>query len=99
MFLLFFLFEILCLVISGTTENSIFVKELIHEADPQSRPLVIIVFAYVVRTYVRPYVRLHFSKPNKFQAKTMSATGEVVGWPSGSLMAPVLYCLVFLVAG
>ena len=27
---------------------------LIHEADPQSRPVVVIVFAHVVRSYVRP---------------------------------------------
>ena len=43
---------------------------LIHEADPQSRPVVIIVFAHVVRP--------HLSKQNKYQAKTMSATGETV---------------------
>ena len=34
---------------------------LIHSADPQSRPVVIIVSAHVVRTYVR----LHFSKSSK----------------------------------
>ena len=28
---------------------------MIHSADPQSRPVVIIVFAHVVRSYVRPY--------------------------------------------
>ena len=39
---------------------------LIHEADPQSRPVVIIVFCTC-----RPSVRQHFSKQNKFQAKTM----------------------------
>ena len=39
---------------------------LIREADPQS---------HVIRSYVRP----HFSKPNKCQAKTMFATGETVG--------------------
>ena len=43
---------------------------MIHEADPQSRPVVIIVFAHVCP---------HFSKQNKFQAKTMFATGETVG--------------------
>ena len=48
---------------------------LIHEADPQqSRPVVIIVFAHV-----RPSTRPHFSKQNKFHAKTMFATGETVG--------------------
>ena len=30
---------------------------LIHSADPQSRPVGIIVFAHVVSSYVRPYVR------------------------------------------
>ena len=34
---------------------------LIHSADPQSRPVVIIVFIHVVRTCVRP----HFSKSTK----------------------------------
>ena len=43
----------------------------IHSANPQSRPVVIIVFAHVVRSSVRP----HFSK----QKKTMFATGETVG--------------------
>ena len=49
---------------------------MVHEAYPQSRPrpVVIIVSAHVVRSYVR----LHFSQ-NKFQAKTMFATGETVG--------------------
>ena len=54
------------------------VFKLIHEADPQSRPVVLIVFAHVVRPYVRPSVRPHFSKQNKFQAKTMIATCETV---------------------
>ena len=43
---------------------------LIHEANTQSRPVVIIVFAHVVRSSVRP----HFSK-KKFQAETMFAVG------------------------
>ena len=50
-------------------------QNLIHEADPQSRSVVIIVFAHVVRSSVRP----HFSNQNKFQAKTMFATGGTVG--------------------
>ena len=48
---------------------------LIHEADPQSRPVVIIMFAHVVRSSVRP----HFLKQNKFQVKTMFAIGKTVG--------------------
>ena len=38
---------------------------LIHLADPQSRPVVITIFARVVYTSVRPPVRLHFSKSRK----------------------------------
>ena len=53
--------------------------KLIHEADPQSRPVVIIVFAHVVRLYVRTSVHPHFSKQNKFQENTMFVTGETVG--------------------
>ena len=41
-------------------------KLLIHSANPQSRPVVIFVF-----THVHPSVRLHISKQNNFQAKTM----------------------------
>ena len=44
---------------------------LIHSAGPQTRQVVIIVFVRVVSP--------HFSKSNKFQAKTMFATGETVG--------------------
>ena len=44
---------------------------LIHEADPQSQQVVIIVFAHVVRSSVRS----HFSKQSKFQAKAMFTTG------------------------
>ena len=53
---------------------------LIHKADPQSRPVVIIVFAHVppyFRTSVSPFQNL--AKLNKFQAKTMFSTGETVG--------------------
>ena len=48
---------------------------LIHEVDPQSRTVVIIVFAHVVRSSVRP----HYSKQTKFLAQAMFATGETVG--------------------
>ena len=50
-------------------------QKLIHEADPQTRPVVIIVYAHVARPSVSP----HFSKQNKFQAKAMFANGETVG--------------------
>ena len=49
---------------------------LIHSADPQSRPVWIIVFAHV-RPSVRPFQNL--AKQNIFQAKTMFTTGETVG--------------------
>ena len=48
---------------------------LILEADLQSRPVVIIVFAHVLRPSVRP----HFSKQSKFQAKTLFTTARTVG--------------------
>ena len=63
---------------------------LIHEADPQSRLIVIIVFAHVVRLSVRH----HFSKQNNFQAKTVFATGETVGrlsWVIGDT------CVIFII--
>ena len=53
-------------------------QKLIHSANPQSRPVGIIVFAH---SYVCPSVRPHFLKQNKFQAKTMFATVETVGLP------------------
>ena len=46
--------------------------------DPQGRPTVTDGSDHCVCT-CRPSVRLHFSKQNKFQAKTMFATGETVG--------------------
>ena len=51
---------------------------LIHSADPQKRPVVIIVFAHVVRPSVRPSIPSFpsLAKQNKFQAKTMFTTGE-----------------------
>ena len=46
---------------------------LIQEADPQSQPVVIIVFAHVVRPHFSKY-----TKQNKFQAKTLFTTGQTV---------------------
>ena len=51
--------------------------KLIHEADPQSLLVVIIVSAHVVHPSVRPSPL--FTKQNKFQANTMFATDETVG--------------------
>ena len=50
-------------------------SQLIHKADQQALSVVIIVFANVVRSYVRP----HYSKQNKFQVKAIFATGETLG--------------------
>ena len=48
--------------------------------DPRGRPTVTVgsdhcIIVIIVRTSVRP----HFSKQNRFQAKTMFTTGEIVG--------------------
>ena len=53
------------------------IVKLIHSAHPQSRPVVIIVFAYVVRSSVPTSQNL--AKHNKIQAKTMFTSGETVG--------------------
>ena len=58
---------------------------LIQVADPQSWPVVIIVFAHLVRP--------HYAKQNIFQAKTMSDTGETVG------LAEWIILLVFKLCG
>ena len=54
---------------------------MIHSADLQSRLVVIIVFTHVVRTSVRTCVSTfqNVTKQNKFQVKTILATGESVG--------------------
>ena len=50
---------------------------LIHSANPKSRPVGIIVFAYVIRTSVPTFQNL--GKQTKFQAKAMFTTGGTVG--------------------
>ena len=67
---------------------------MIHEVDPQSRLLVIIDFAHVVLSYVRPSVPTSQNKTN-FQLKQWSLLARLWVWPSGSLMKPVLLCLSF----
>ena len=52
-------------------------EKLIHSADPQSRPVVIIIFGHVVRPFVRPSP-LFKSRKTK-QQKTMFATGVTLG--------------------
>ena len=51
---------------------------MIHEADPQSRPVVIIIFARGVCTSVRPHI-LNFANQSNFQAKIVIATGGTIG--------------------
>ena len=67
-------------------------SQLIHEAYPQSRPVVIIVFVHVVRSSVRP----HFSKQNNFQAKAMFSTGETVGLAEWIIDDTCLVSICFL---
>ena len=52
---------------------------LIHSANPQSRPIGIIVFAHVVRLYIRPYVPTFQNQAKQNDVKTMFATGATVG--------------------
>ena len=60
---------------------------MIHSTDPQTRPIVISISAHVVRPSV--------TKQNKRRVKIMITTGGTVGWPSGSLMTPTLFALIF----
>ena len=70
---------------------------LIHSANPQSRPVGIIVFEHVVHTYVR--VRPHFSNLAKQNnRKQCSLLARLWVWPSGSLMTSVLYLLLLLLS-
>ena len=50
---------------------------LIHEADPQSRPVVIIVFAHVVHSYVCPSIR---PPVPTFQTKQISSESNDRYW-------------------
>ena len=54
---------------------------LIHEADPQSRPVVIIVFVHVVRPSVPT-----FQNKTNVTRKQCSLLARLWVWPSGSLM-------------
>ena len=59
---------------------------LIHEADHR-RPVLITIFTQSVRPSV--------SQSQNFKIKRQSLPAGTVGWPSGSLMTPVLYLLCF----
>ena len=65
--------------------------------DPRGRPTVPAGSDHcfcTCRLFLRPSVRpSHFSKQNKFQAKTCSLLARLWIWPSGSLMTPVLLLL------
>ena len=63
-------------------ENHTETRLLIHEADPQSRPIVITIFTHVVPTSFHPSVRF----------KAAISRGNHCR-PSGSLMTPVLFSL------
>ena len=65
----------------------LYVLFVIHMADPQLRPVVIIVFAHVARPYVRP----QFSK----SSKTMLVTGDTVDMAEWIIDDP---CLVFVIS-
>ena len=59
---------------------------LIHSADPQSRPVMIIVYTHVAR----PSIRSYFSKYSKTR-KPYSLLARLWVWPSGSSM---IFCFV-----
>ena len=59
---------------------------LIHEADPQ----------YHCFCTCRPFVRPHFSKQNKFQAKTMFSTSETVGLAEWIIAENTFFIIPFL---
>ena len=49
--------------------------------DPRGRPVVITIFAHVIRRSVRTYVRTS----QNFKIKRQSLPAGIMGWPSGSL--------------
>ena len=64
--------------------------------DPRGRPVVIIIFAHVVRSYVRPYIRPSvptFQNKTNFKRKQRSPLARLWVWRGGSLMTPVLFFL------
>ena len=59
---------------------------------PQSRPVVITIFTHVVpRPSVCPSVRPSVRPAQNFKIQRQSLPAGTVGWPSGSLMTPVLF--------
>ena len=67
---------------------------LIHEADPQTWPVVVTIFACVVCSSLPTFQNL--AKQNKIQARIVIANGGIVDLPSGSLMAHMSFFSSFL---
>ena len=68
---------------------------LIYSANPKSRPVRIIVFAHVVRTYVYVRTSLLFKSRKQNNRKQYSLMAWLWVWPCGSLMTPVLSNILF----
>ena len=71
------------------------VKRIIDPRGPPTVMAGIDHYFCTCRPFVRTSVRCHFSKQNKFQAKTMFAVARLWVWPSGLLMTPVLLLLIW----
>ena len=85
-----------CLILFAKMWILLLQSILIHSANPKSRPVGIIVFAHVVCSSLRPYVRPHFSNLEKQNnRKQWSLLEWLWVWPSGSLMTPVLFHFIF----
>ena len=89
--------SILIVVINGNTYSILrrpksYLSVLFSLIDPQSRPVVIIVFSTC-----RPSVPT-FQNKTDFKRKQCSLLARLWVWPSGSLMTHVLYPLVSIVA-
>ena len=82
----------MCGLDKGIIDGSSYLIQLllIHSADPQPRPVVIIVSKHVFRSYVRPSVPKFQNKTN-FKRKQRSLLVRLCVWQSGSLMTPVLF--------
>ena len=77
----------ICLVIRPQATG----KVLIHSANPQPRPVVIIVFTHIVRTSVRP----HFSNSNKTK---QFSSGSNVHYFETVVLTEWIIDLVYLLA-
>ena len=70
--------------------NKIYRIAIDPRGQPQSRPVVITIFTQSVRQSVRTSVCLSVRLSQNFKIKRQSLPAGTVGWPSGSLMTPVL---------